>query len=228
LSVKKVADNVWNLTPEGMSSCYLVVGSERALLIDTGLGHVKLRPLIAEITDLPVTVVNTHGHGDHVGGNSEFSEFYISPQDIPTMDCDSANALPVKEGDKFDLGDRVLEVIDLPGHTPGSIALFDRKNRIIFTGDTLSKNPVFFIPGMSDGEAYLRSMEKLEAMKDEIDTIIAFHGESVLDTSMIGLFKNAMKAYLAGELTGVKQSMGPREMNVYMTKDGVGFISPAK
>ena len=51
---------------------YLVEGDERALLVDTGMGIAPLRPVVERITDLPVTVVNTHTHPDHVGGNHEF------------------------------------------------------------------------------------------------------------------------------------------------------------
>lgn len=51
---------------------YLVVGRERALLFDTGLGLVPIRPVVEELTRLPVEVLNSHTHFDHVGGNAEF------------------------------------------------------------------------------------------------------------------------------------------------------------
>ncbi len=51
---------------------YLIVGSKRALLFDTGLGMAPIRPVISELTDLPVTALNSHTHYDHVGGNTEF------------------------------------------------------------------------------------------------------------------------------------------------------------
>jgi glyoxylase-like metal-dependent hydrolase (beta-lactamase superfamily II) len=53
---------------------YLVLGEERAALIDTGNGIGDIRSLIDELTDLPIVVVNTHAHGDHVGGNWAFDE----------------------------------------------------------------------------------------------------------------------------------------------------------
>lgn len=51
---------------------HLVVGEERALLIDTGIGLLPMRPVVERITELPVTVINTHTHYDHIGGNWEF------------------------------------------------------------------------------------------------------------------------------------------------------------
>ena len=52
---------------------HLIVGDERALLFDTGVGLLPLRPVVERITNLPVTVLNSHTHYDHVGGNWEFS-----------------------------------------------------------------------------------------------------------------------------------------------------------
>lgn len=51
---------------------YLIVGTRQALLFDTGLGMVPLRPLVERLTRLPVTVLNSHTHYDHAGGNWEF------------------------------------------------------------------------------------------------------------------------------------------------------------
>ena len=53
---------------------FLIVGSKRALLFDTGMGISPIRPLVEKLTSLPVTVVNSHTHPDHVGGNHEFED----------------------------------------------------------------------------------------------------------------------------------------------------------
>tara|TARA_Y100000588_G_scaffold394833_1_gene517673 strand:- start:1403 stop:2413 length:1011 start_codon:yes stop_codon:yes gene_type:complete len=57
-----------------MSISHLIVGNERAVLFDTGMGIFPIRPIVEGITDLPVLVVNSHTHFDHVGGNNEFSD----------------------------------------------------------------------------------------------------------------------------------------------------------
>ncbi len=57
--------------------CYLLRGTEKALLIDTGLGVSNLKPVIDGLTELPVTVVTTHVHWDHIGGHRSFPNFWV-------------------------------------------------------------------------------------------------------------------------------------------------------
>ena len=60
---------------------YLILGTDRALLFDTGLGIGSIRTVVGELTPLPVTVLNSHTHYDHVGGNAEFD--HILARDTP-------------------------------------------------------------------------------------------------------------------------------------------------
>ncbi len=75
--VSEIADGVWQLTEPGHVCSWLVAGSRRAALIDTGCGIAPIRPVVEGLTPLPVTVVNTHHHFDHVGGNAEFDDIAI-------------------------------------------------------------------------------------------------------------------------------------------------------
>ena len=68
-------------SPEAVFS-YLICGTEQAMLIDTGYGLGDLRSVVEQITPLPLVIVNTHGHCDHVGGNAQFSTpCYMYPAD---------------------------------------------------------------------------------------------------------------------------------------------------
>lgn len=63
-------------------SCFLILGKERALLIDTCNGLGNLRAVIESITSLPVTVAVTHGHTDHIGGATWYEQVYVHKDDI--------------------------------------------------------------------------------------------------------------------------------------------------
>lgn len=83
--VCELPGNVWVIDDNGQDTIYLVQGKTQALLIDTGLGVGDLSKLVALLTPMPVIVVNTHGHPDHVGGNYQFENVHIVREDIPML-----------------------------------------------------------------------------------------------------------------------------------------------
>ncbi|NLO47205.1 MAG: MBL fold metallo-hydrolase [Clostridiales bacterium] len=221
-----IADGVWNVAP-GMSAAYLVVGKDRALLVDTGTGETNILEIIREITDLPIVLVATHHHGDHLGGAGYFDRLYAHPRDIALMEDVKVYALPVEEGELFDLGGRIFEVIWLPGHTPGSIALIDRQNKLILTGDTISDGPVFMIKGDSDPDDYIKSLDRLLSMSGDIDMILGCHGKNVQDIEMVKKLKRAAVDFKAGKIKPIHQT-DPMKADLYIHENGAGFISPIR
>ncbi|MCI7740147.1 MAG: MBL fold metallo-hydrolase [Lachnospiraceae bacterium] len=153
VKVVQINEHIWLLNDADEATGYLVVGKEKALIIDTMNGYEDVKAIAKTLMDLPLTVVNTHGHPDHIFGNVYFDEVYMHPDDwelarnytkIPEFqkavgqrNLKFPPLLPVKEGDIFDLGGVTLEVYHIPGHTPGGICLLDRENRILFTGDSI-------------------------------------------------------------------------------------------
>ena len=150
--IKQLRPNVHLIDDAGDSTCYLITGSERALLVDTANDYEDLHEIVRSLTELPVTVVNTHGHGDHILGNVYFEEAWLHPADFGIHDTffgyakeqmDKHGLKPaalraLEIGQIFDLGGVQLEVVDLKGHTAGSIGLLDKAARIIYTGDGLN------------------------------------------------------------------------------------------
>ena len=148
-AITRIRPHVYLIDDAGESTCYLILGSERALLIDTVNGMEDLRAIVRSLTDLPVTVVNTHGHCDHIYGNVYFDEAWLHPADLPIarehfamfreeMDRRGLTPCPFRAleiGQVFDLGGVRLEVVDLQGHTPGSVGLLDRDARLLYSGD---------------------------------------------------------------------------------------------
>ena len=84
--VRKILPNVYHIEEANGVYSTLIVGSERALLIDTGYGVFDLKHFVESVTEKPYDVVNTHGHPDHTLGNGAFSKTWISKVDVPVVE----------------------------------------------------------------------------------------------------------------------------------------------
>jgi hydroxyacylglutathione hydrolase len=85
LRSKLLLEGLWSIDGPANDLMYLVTGTRRAMLVDTGMGLGDLAGMVRSLTDLPLTVVNTHGHPDHAGGNGGFEEVWLAPQDVALM-----------------------------------------------------------------------------------------------------------------------------------------------
>lgn len=161
----------------GGVNMYLVVGTEKALLIDTGNpGNISPEEIKA-FTSLPLLVVNTHAHPDHSGSNSRFEKVYIHEADLEAgkrYSRGNVELIPIKDGFIFDLGGKKLEVIGVRGHTPGSICLLDAQDKVLFGGDTANLETWAQISNVPL-ETYKKSMERLLQWKDQYDRILPGH-----------------------------------------------------
>jgi hydroxyacylglutathione hydrolase len=205
-TVKEVSRDVWQIDDNKAANIYLVVGTDSALLVDTGMGAADLITQIRRMTRKPLIVVNTHGHPDHTGANYQFPKVYIHPADLeaaresntPERRADAAQSMlrgtkpsenekyigpsyetkyvPVHEGYVFKLGGRNLKVIEAPGHTPGEICLLDIENKLLFTGDNSNTLVWLFLPNCRPLHEYLTTLEKLAKRTSEFTTIFPGHG----------------------------------------------------
>ncbi len=173
---------VLRLIPETTATLvnmYLVVGREKALLIDTGYpGNITPEDIKA-LTPLPLLVVNTHAHPDHSGSNNAFEKIYVHEADLDAAKRYSGGTelIPIKDGYVFDLGGKKLEVIGVPGHTPGSICLLDAQEKMLFGGDTANGETWMQITNIPL-ETYRKSMERLLKWKDRYEVLLPGHGEA--------------------------------------------------
>ncbi|MBS0378131.1 MAG: MBL fold metallo-hydrolase [Proteobacteria bacterium] len=162
---------------------YLLLGTSRAVLFDAGTGTRDIVPVVRSLTTLPVTVIPSHLHYDHVGALGRFDrtaliddpglrarthdgvlqlgryEFLGFLDDLP------APSFRVDEWWKpdttIDLGGRQVQVIATPGHTPTSVSLYDARNKEVFVGDFVYPGNLYvFLPGASRS-AYLTTTRKL-------------------------------------------------------------------
>ena len=215
--IVKVEEGVWNVDP-GMSAAYLVVGEERALLIDSGVGQGNVFENARSVTDKPIRLVLTHGHADHTGGAKYFDEVWCGEKE--KLQNVEAKVNRVSEGFEFDLGGRVLRVVDIPGHTPGSIGLYDAAAGIVFAGDMVSQSPIFFIAGERNEDDFIASMDKILALGAE--RIYGCHGPMLNSRDTVEKLKKAAALFRDGKLEP-KQGDGPFPGVVYLSEDGVGF-----
>ncbi len=83
-TVEPIDETTFALTEDGHWEhvhCYLFVGSERAALVDTGTGIADIRTVVSTLVDLPIVVLTTHAHWDHIGGHSLFDQRLVHPLD---------------------------------------------------------------------------------------------------------------------------------------------------
>lgn len=182
---------------------YLIMGRDRAIVFDTGPGKRDITPIVRKFTALPLMAASSHVHFDHIGNQGRFAQVALAdfpslrarvhnglfqPTAVQTMDL-QRHAFHVtawwKPGDIIDLGDRRLEVVPVPGHTPDSIALVDHARNMIFVGDFIyAGGLVAYTPG-ADLASYLATTRKLLALTDEKTVILCAHNAPRLDRSAL-------------------------------------------
>ena len=202
--VVQIDDDTWRIE-DGMVRFFLLRGTDKALLIDTGMTIRHAREIASALTGLPVLLLNTHADGDHTGGNDQFESFYMHPADEAhyRQSGKDGQILPVQDGDVIDLGNRKLEIIHLPGHTPGSIAVLDRSRRVLISGDPIQEHGRIFMFGahrnMPD---YIRSLEKLEKRIGDFDEIWPSHADLPIFPDCIRRLHDGAQQILDGKAAG--------------------------
>lgn len=192
---------------------YLLAGTDRALLLDTGFGTVDVRSIVEGLTPLPLTVVNSHAHFDHIGANYQFDTVYLHPADealyrlhrarLPHDHPMTEQLLPLAEGDRFDLGGRTLEVIEAPGHSLGSVCLLDVERRRLFTADTCCKADVLLCLEYCGTVAqYAATIRKLQGMRDRFDITWPSHHAVPVENGILDQFAHAADLLLRREDLG--------------------------
>lgn len=188
---------------------YVVVGSERAMLIDAGLGNGNLRAFVETLVgDKPLDVVISHGHPDHIAAMGQFQDrydVYMNHRDLPMIErfiermnlhIDREQIDDLREGMRFDLGDRSFVVYEVPGHSDGCVVLLDEASGLLIAGDAVGSNRVSIpdslwmqFPGVMPIDTYLSSLRVFRAkVQGKIKEIVgghndvALHGEEYLDS----------------------------------------------
>lgn len=231
---------------------YLILGDKQALLFDTGMGISDIRKVTSELTRLPIIVLNSHTHDDHVGGNWQFETVYGMDTDFtrtnakgsrqdaqdelgPGMICgelpkgfdrESYATKPWKisrflhDRDQIDLGDRTLEIISTPGHTPDAISLLDRAHGLLFSGDTYYPAPIWLFRPETNLDDYVASVRRLAALAPQLKLVLGAHNIPFAQPSVLPTLVTAIETVRAGKVRGELQEDG----KALYRSNGISFL----
>lgn len=203
IKINRIDDQTWSIEDEGVRF-FLLTGTEKGLLIDSGITTKNAREIAETLTDLPLQLLNTHADIDHIAGNDAFDTAFMNPAEYINYFQRGAShptPTPVWDGDVIDLGNRPLRVITQPGHTPGSIALLDINRRVLFSSDSIQNGEIFLFGSMRNLVGYRQSLDKVWAHRSEYDLIYPSHADLPLKPEIIPELMDSMDQILAGEAT---------------------------
>ncbi len=228
--VYKVTDNTYaiyepNQWQEAIS--YLLIGTERAMLVDTLQGIGDLKAVTDQLTGLPIILMNTHSHYDHVSGNYQYETIYgrNTPYTLANAkgksNAEIGNAvtadtiwknLPagfdygtyeskpyeidkfVDDGEIIDLGNREIRVVFTPGHSPDSVILIDKENRMMFTGDTFYPAPIYVYSDTANFQDFFLSSQIMFGYRNDVDYLMPGHNETMQPASFLNELRSATMA----------------------------------
>lgn len=208
--------------------CYLALGDERAALLDTCNGLGNIRSYAETLTDKPVICILTHGHLDHMGGAALFEERYMSPLDEPVFKKHGDMAFrvsemnrmagrenayteesfvpgctggirPLSDGQRFDLGGLTVEMLAVPGHTPGMMCPLLTEERTVIFGDACGVGVLLFDEYSSPVSEYRKSLLRLSRHEERYDRILRNHGTFESPKELLGNVIECCDLILAGK-----------------------------
>ena len=232
---------------------YLIEGDEKALLFDSGNGISDMAKVVKSLTNKPISVLNSHSHYDHVGGNYAFENIYgLNTQFTIDRQKGHENArisieaskqalckpLPkgvteenhigrayqitqfINDGHIFDLGNRQLQVIHTPGHTPDALILIDTKHELMFTGDSYYSGPIWLYAPETNLAQYQESLALMIQKSQGIKHLLPAHNTPLADPNLLVKALTGIKAVIAGDVKSVSQGDGMVE---YIVNDDLPF-----
>ena len=215
LFIREMGPGIYLMDEAHEATGYLVVGEEKACVIDTMNGYNDLHRAVRKITDKPLVTVNTHGHPDHIFGNVYLGEAYLHPADrelarsfeeepdfVRSCKARGVSMPPFKDilpGDVIDLGGRTLEAFGLPGHTAGGILLLLREDRILFTGDSVNHHLWMQLDGCLPLREFVKELDKVMFLQDRADIILHGHARDADDISLLRCMREGIQEICKGE-----------------------------
>ncbi len=203
--IEELQAGLFAICDEKTDAMYLIVGEQKALLIDTGTMKPDIMPMLRTLTDKPIELALTHAHIDHMYHAGEFNTVYLHKNDIaawkkgvlqilmlagfamfhvPAKRFQVSGYIPVSEETKIDLGGVQVRVVDAPGHTPGSCVYVCDALQTVFMGDAVgSGGPTawLWLPGSLHIGAYRDHLKQLQEKLEPFASYRFLGGHSMID-----------------------------------------------
>lgn len=227
---------------------YMIIGDDKAIMFDTGSGEnqyvngTKIKHITDQLTQLPKTLLLSHFHFDHNQNIAEFSN--VGFPDIPFLRqaVDVNNVYDFTSEDLFignfpgqvqvdewlpietdiDLGNRVIQLINIPGHTKESVAIIDKTNKMAFLGDYLY-NGALFLFDVDDVVVYKETVNELLALLDSSYKLYGAHGTPEIPYSKLEKLSNFLTCIIDNTCQGDPTTLWGYNVEVY-SFDGMQLV----
>jgi len=221
--IEELLNSTYRIDESGAANCYLVVGEEKALLIDSCWGSGDLKGCVTQLTHKPIVVTTTHRHPDHTFGARQFGDYYVSEKDNIFFNrildsqlmgrlSQKANTklwvkrskpLSLEDGHVFHLGKRDIETISIPGHTAGSVMYIDHANKLLFTGDNMNPHLWMHRTGAVSLEEWQIGAKKILTYMEAGYSIHTGHGNGTLNMAQAEIIYSYVQTIIEKAKSGL-------------------------
>lgn len=217
---------------------YLLLGERQALLFDTGPGVRSLKAVVAKLTKLPVLVIPSHLHFDHVGRIQEFDR--VGLIDLPALRAEAKGNLFneteaqlamrssgfsfrvtqwIRDGEKLELGNRTVQVLSTPGHTPDSVSLVDEAGKRSFSGDLICHDGIWAITAGSDLRQSAASLKRILAVAPSGSLDYEAHSSKAIQPAEMTQISQQLRKIADGEVPPRPVCLGDVTMDGFAIGD---------
>lgn len=237
--VTKLSPHLYRIVDALDVACYLVVGQERACLLDTCTGVGNIRQCVESITRLPLTVVLSHAHMDHCGGAGWFDNVWMNHSELPILkihrdipyrcrffnghlglcleekdfrEVPESGYLDIPEGMELNLGGVTVRLLTGKGHTPGMVCPLILEDRALIIGDACDDNVLLFDSFSSSVREYLGYLAKMLDLQDCYDHIYGNHGVFTFSRELLDNVAECCRRILAHRDAHIPTQMLGAEM----------------